>query len=560
MPVLALTVNDVEKLRAISNGFGGTFSQQKKQFLQSFSKQVISDSTTLKQYHDCLLFLIAYPENVELLALAESELKRVGEAAKQIANGKSGLKQKQLFGSGIIHTKLQAAFTFDLVKWLANTYPKSVSFNSFGAEKDKVREILSLCLPVCEREVVEDSKLSIHNWIKKAKGNSPLTDLQWIIALIDNAGFAVDVKDTLYTTLALYIDVNVAADTYSRTFGRSVTKSTFYHTDELIKKVNALELISKQVPLPQKTTSLQTKQMIEVARMSLCLLYRETDPVTYTNEKEVLLFNMGRGIDICLYGIKPEKRKAIDSYIGYMAFKNGVPCAYGGGWILQDHSKIGVNIYPPFRGGESAYLFCQILRLYHRYFNVSCISVEPYQIGKNNSEGVKSGAFWFYYKLGFRPMEAKLKQLAEKEFALIASQKGYRTSLNVLKQLANANLEIHIGKGTHNPTRYTSHDLSKIVTHNIAKKYAGNREVAKTKSFERMKKALGVKSISSWTIGEQQSFKQLSLLMDAIPDIEKWNAKNKNSLLQLMKAKGGDSEIEYIRLFQQHPELKSAFK
>ena len=157
-------------------------------------------------------------------------------------------------------------------------------------------------------------------------------------------------------------------------------------------------------------------------------------------------------------------------------------------------------------------------------------------------------------------MEAKLKQLAEKEFALIASQKGYRTSLNVLKQLANANLEIHIGKNTNELIRYTSHDLGKIVTRNIAKKYEGDREVAKTKSLERMKKALGVKSISSWTIGEQQSFKQLSLLMDAIPGIEKWNAKNKSSLLQLMKAKGGDSEIEYIRLFQQHPELKSAFK
>ena len=117
MPVFVLTAADVEKLRAISNGFGGVFTKQKKQFLQHFSKQAINDSTTLKQYHDCLLFLIAYPETSELLALAESELKRVGEAAKQIANGKSGLKQKQLFGRGIIHTKLQAAFTFDLVKW-----------------------------------------------------------------------------------------------------------------------------------------------------------------------------------------------------------------------------------------------------------------------------------------------------------------------------------------------------------------------------------------------------------------------------------------------------------
>jgi hypothetical protein len=149
-----------------------------------------------------------------------------------------------------------------------------------------------------------------------------------------------------------------------------------------------------------------------------------------------------RDIDLC--PMIAERRLPLESYIGYVAFRNRIPVAYGGGWIFLHRSKIGINVFPAFRGGESAFVFCQILRAYHHHFNVKKFIAEPYQIGKNNNEGLHSGAFWFYYRIGFRPGTEKLKLLAEKEFEMISSDKSYRSPLSVMRQLSEENLELDL--------------------------------------------------------------------------------------------------------------------
>jgi hypothetical protein len=41
---------------------------------------------------------------------------------------------------------------------------------------------------------------------------------------------------------------------------------------------------------------------------------------------------------------------------------------------------------------------------------VEVFSLDPYQIGHENEEGIESGAFWFYRKLGFRPVRPELAE------------------------------------------------------------------------------------------------------------------------------------------------------
>jgi len=47
--------------------------------------------------------------------------------------------------------------------------------------------------------------------------------------------------------------------------------------------------------------------------------------VTYTDEGSVTLFRLDRGIDVALFGMRPPWRLALETYFGYLAFKNGVP-------------------------------------------------------------------------------------------------------------------------------------------------------------------------------------------------------------------------------------------
>ena len=59
---------------------------------------------------------------------------------------------------------------------------------------------------------------------------------------------------------------------------------------------------------------------------------------------------------------------------------------------------MGLNVLPPFRGGNSTRLFTQLLRLYARKYKVERFEAENYQLGHQNPEGLRSGAYWFYYR------------------------------------------------------------------------------------------------------------------------------------------------------------------
>ena len=74
----------------------------------------------------------------------------------------------------------------------------------------------------------------------------------------------------------------------------------------------------------------------------------------------------------------------------------------------------------------------------HHFARVTSFSLDPYQIGFENEEGIESGAFWFYRKLGFRPTQPDALQLALKEEEKIRTRKKYRTPSATLRKLARS--------------------------------------------------------------------------------------------------------------------------
>ena len=192
----------------------------------------------------------------------------------------------------------------------------------------------------------------------------------------------------------------------------------------------------------------EAAQIIACGREILVRHLREIDPVTYTAVNLVSYYLLPRGLSVALMGMVPERRHPIDSYIAYVVFKNGWPISYGGSWILFDSGRIGLNIFPAYRGGESKYIFEQLLKLHSKVYKLNRFSVDPYQIGKENSEGINSGAFWTYYHQAFRPIREEQKKLAEAEALKIKSTKGYRSPVSILKKLADSRLELVLQKNS----------------------------------------------------------------------------------------------------------------
>ena len=92
--------------------------------------------------------------------------------------------------------------------------------------------------------------------------------------------------------------------------------------------------------------------------------------------------------------------------MGYLIVSNGVRSVTGAEVFCFDRVNTGANIFDEYRGSEAAFLWVQVMRVYHHLTGCTRYIANPYQFGADNDEARKSGAFWFYYRLGYRPVSA----------------------------------------------------------------------------------------------------------------------------------------------------------
>ena len=163
--------------------------------------------------------------------------------------------------------------------------------------------------------------------------------------------------------------------------------------------------------------------------------------------KQVIEADVGRGVQIFLWGLPPDRRLPLRAYFAGMTVKNGVPINYIEAIGLFEWMEIGFNTFYTFRDGETAWIYSKVLHLLNQVAGLTCFSVYPYQIGQDNEEAIKSGAFWFYRKLGFRPGKPELLAMTEREEARIARTPGYRTPARTLRKLAAEHVFYETGEG-----------------------------------------------------------------------------------------------------------------
>lgn len=544
---MQLKASDIADLKTICTLFGPGREAEKLNVLDRLSGLALTSPSLIRDYHEALLFLSAYPDSPELLKKVNAGLVQIQQAVTSLMAGKSEQKKIALNGSGIATTPLIASFSFEFVKWLHASYPGQVRFHSCDISEWAAGDLLRFGLLPLETDLLEKKDLPLNKWLKLAIGPEEKDTLKWFIERFDAMAVPQEVRDHLFDSMKLFIHFHPTDPCLSHTFGRAPAGPLFFHRDALQRKINTKELFDQPLPRPMKISAADKISFVESARISLCLLFRETDPLTYAETEQTEVFEMGRGIRIALFYMRPDRRLPLDSYIGYVAYKNNIPCAYGGGWVFRNKSKIGVNIYPPFRGGESAFLFAQICRLYCQRFAVNILEAEPYQIGKNNPEGIHSGAFWFYYRMGFRPAQKDLYELAENENQKIAQDKKYRTPPSVLRRLSNSILQLNVeNPGTTLETLpIDASGLSRLVTQNITAEFKGNRQYALRKYRDELKKKFDL-SVSNKKNAE--NFTE-EVLLPLLCLIVRNNEIRKEDLLKLRawsKGKAGKTEPEFI--------------
>lgn len=532
---MATFLEHLATLKSLSANMDAGVGQKKSNLIYILSTQKIPSAKALLEYHHLLLFISGYSQSKEIYTCARLALLELKETVKQKYPG----WETALSNTGIANTDIRSTYSFDALDKMNSLFGKNISLLSIDSKPQNTETILNTVLPAVTRNEWNNHHLASSTAQVKKLGRKD--SLHWLLQTFRNAEVDGETRDYLFDALEVFSKWKVEKGI---TQSRSLEREPFIHREEFIRQVD-LSAVLKDAKYKTYSLSENDKSNLENTALEvLAALLRETDPVTYADSRYTELFDMGRGFDIALFTMQPQRRLALESYIGYVGFKNRVPIAYGGAWITGNYARIGINIFPWFRGGESAWIFAQLMRIYHQEYNVKCFNVEPYQIGKNNSDGIKSGAFWFYYRMGYRPQQKDLAVLAEKEFAKILANKKYRSPSSTLLQLANARMLLEISKTSHNDSAFYSEAIRNFVTEN----YNGDFNAAQQACFLQIMKYWNIKE--KFSANEKKWFLQYSLLLAIIPGSAKWSAADRKTFIQMVKEKAEGSEKEFVRLWQ----------
>ncbi len=506
----------------------------------------------------------AYPQSPALLRQTEKILSSFARLVEKLYEREVDdlVEFEEPEVSGIAGTSFAAVFSYRIVSWLAARHPSRVQID-WGGDEDKAQlaAALPLLMPTLDENAYVDNFFSHHEWLRAARGGR--RELTWLTDAFERLKLPEKAKAVIYDSLKLAVRWELGDTPATRTRMKRPARKIFYHDAPLVARRDvslARELEDKSPLAVERLSRADGQKLLDMGRETMTARYRELYGFTHGDPRRVRRVEVGRGVEIFPWGVPAARRFPTIAYHAMLIFKNGVPIGYAEALTLFERTEVGLNLFYTFREGESAWVYARLLRLMRQMLGARVFSVEPYQLGFHNDEGIESGAFWFYRKLGFRPVVPRLAKLVEREEKKIRERAGYRSPERVLRELATG----HMLYEAPSPARgewdnfHLGH-LGLAVQRRIAARYRGDAERARRASVKQVESALGM-SAARWNEDERRSFENLSLVLALIPNLSRWTEDEKRAVASIVRAKAGADESRYLRLLQKHQRLRRAIQ
>jgi hypothetical protein len=403
--------------------FGASAARTVAALLERARRARFRDPEEIVRLHETLLYLRAYPQSARVLRLADEILFAFHQRIPR--DGRAEFEYAEI--SGIAGTGLTTNFSYPFARSLATRHGGDVRIDwDQYQHPDRLAWTLARLIP----EAREDWAIAPHpdwrRWYEKAGGN-----LQWLLA---------GVTPETYDLLELPLRWELGNSAASRSRARIGRKQIFYHDGPFLERKDVSIEAAFAAPriAVQRLPLRRAQQILDFIVDASAVRYRELYGFIYPDAANVFHADLGRGMDFFFFGVPRKWRLPRRAYHAGMYCKNGVPIGYVEVMSLAGRMEVGFNLYYTFRQGETAWLYVRLMKLFRERFRVTSFFIDPYQLGHENDEAIESGAFWFYYKLGFRPESRDVARLAEREMKNIAAHPGYRTSQATLRKLAAA--------------------------------------------------------------------------------------------------------------------------
>ena len=302
------------------------------------------------------------------------------------------------------------------------------------------------------------------------------------------------------------------------------------------------------------------QQIIDLSRESMVTRSRDLDVFANGDPKDVRMIDCGGGLEFAAIGAIPERRLMFEAVYGFLIFKNGVPVGYVLNSALFGSVEVAYNIFETYRGGEAGYMYGRLLSALHYLFEADTFTIYPYQLGGDgNQEGLQSGAWWFYQKLGFRARDSRVLRLMNSELRKMKQKPKHRSSIPTLEVLAAENVYFDMKLPRDDVIGMLPlGNIGLRITDYLAGRFGARRKEADQVCAREARQLLGIRSQRGWSDGEKLAWHRWSPLILILPGVKRWSAAEKKDLVAVVKAKGGLRESDFAVRFDRHRKLRRA--
>ncbi len=518
--------------------------------LRQLASARLATADQVRRLHEVLCFLRAYPDDARVLAQVEKMLARFDRRADL------RVFRDALAHSGIAGTTCWFPFFWPTARWLAERWPRQLRFdrNDDVAEKSLAGALPLLATPL-EATALREGHRPGYAAIDQLRPRRQ-TDATFLVGRVAALPGDDFTREAFYDAINPSCELLPAASTPARSREKLTAAPLRYRTAPLRRGRPDLRTEMQRAPRSARALSpVQGAAVLDLARGAMVTRQRDLDAFAYGNPRDAWLVDDGDGLAFALIGVQPQRRAPIAALYGGLTLQNGVPIGYIQVDVVGRSAAISFNTFDTFRGGVAAFTFARLLAALRHVFGVDAFSIEPYQLGAGNAEGIESGAWWFYFKLGFRPRARAAQQLAGAELARLRQRPQHRSTPDTLRALAAFHLFFDLQRGRHTPLPPLL-EIGRRVS-GLLQGLADDRETALQRCVEQAQQALGLGSLKAQRPAPRRAFETWSPLLQ-LARAQTWPRADRRALLELIRAKAASRERGYVTQLAAHARLRRA--
>ncbi len=550
-------VNAAAALRALLQllpVYSAEAAAQKRRLLDALADARFDRARQLTDLQRAVCFLSAFPDDAG-----------VHRAARRLAPGFAArvarLPKAQrllLDDSGMAGTRTRHVYAAPAARWMQARFPSAADVD-WQAE-NAADAVAALVVPLLDPMEAEHADLAtapaLRRWLAQARSGAVGTDLAWLLAQAA-AGRARGEFDARFD--AAEVPLAWRLDDRAGITGNALRVPVAYRQAGM-RRTSGDARAAIAAPMDVRLLSRrEAARLLDVWRAALWSRTRTVFQIEQPNLDECWLADFGCGVQFAAIGVAPERRGALEATYGHLLLANGMPIGYGGFTALFAQVNTGINVFPEYRGSEAAFAFAQALRAMHALTGNARFIVNPYQFGAGNDEALQSGAYWFYYRLSFRSARPEVRALADREFARLRAERGYRVPIATLRKLAACDLVLDLTDDAQ-AQFFDEAWLPRLaagITAAIAREGVASRAEALQRLSQRMAGVLGIE-LSRWSAVERKGFAQFAPILAQIDDLAAWPHAERAALAQTVRARWAPQERGFVTRMRASERLRHA--